>query len=66
MTQAAIQVDAAVYGTQSCPLTRGIREWLGEHEVPYDFFDIENDAGAEERVRQDEQRSAQISDGYGG
>ncbi len=52
MTQAAIQVDTAVYGTQSCPLTRGIREWLGEHEVPYDFFDIENDADAEERVRQ--------------
>ena len=51
MTRAAIQVDTAVYGTKSCPLTRGIREWLGEHDIPYDFYDIESDEGAEERVR---------------
>ena len=46
-----MSVDTAVYGTQRCPLTQGIREWLGEHRVPYDFYDIENDAEAEERVR---------------
>ena len=46
-----MSVDTAVYGTQRCPLTKGIREWLGEHRVPYDFYDIEDDAEAEERVR---------------
>ena len=45
-----MSVNTAVYGTQRCPLTKGIREWLGEHRVPYDFYDIE-DAEAEERVR---------------
>ena len=40
-----------VYGTDWCRLTYGIREYLTNSRVDYDYFDIERDPTADECVR---------------
>ena len=40
-----------VYGTDWCRLTYGIREYLTNSRVDYDYFDIERDPRAAEYVR---------------
>jgi glutaredoxin len=40
--------EIQVYGAAWCGLTRGLREYLTTSRLPYDYFDIERDAQAEE------------------
>jgi glutaredoxin len=40
-----------VYGTDWCRLTFGVREYLINSRVDYDYFDIERDPLADELVR---------------
>ena len=40
-----------VYGTDWCRLTFGVREYLINSRVDYDYFDVERDPAADEFVR---------------
>ena len=39
-----------VYGAHWCPDCRRSKQFLGEHQIPYDWVDIEEDAAAEQFV----------------
>jgi thioredoxin reductase (NADPH) len=39
-----------VYGAYWCPDCRRAKQFLGEHQIPYDWIDIEQDAAAEQFV----------------
>ena len=42
--------DIVVYGAFWCPDCRRSKQFLGEHRIPYQWVNIEEDAGAEQRV----------------
>ena len=42
--------DIAVYGAHWCPDCRRSKQFLGEHQIPYKWIDIEEDAAAEQWV----------------
>lgn len=48
MTQ--INPSVAVYGTDWCPLTRALRNWLDTLGVRFDYHNIERDPEAERAV----------------
>jgi glutaredoxin len=39
-----------VYGTECCRLTVGVREYLADSRLTYDYYDVDRDAGADEFV----------------
>ncbi len=43
--------DVQVYGADWCRLTYGVREYLTNARVAYDYYDIDRDPHAEEFVR---------------
>ena len=40
-----------LYGTQTCPYTRDLREWLELRGADFVEYDVENDRAARERMR---------------
>lgn len=42
--------EITVYGAYWCPDCRRSKTFLGEHQIPYDWVDVEQDAEAEQRV----------------
>lgn len=40
-----------VYGTQDCPATRLVRNYLDKLEIPYTYVDLDTDADAAKQVR---------------
>ena len=42
--------DITVYGAHWCPDCRRSKQFLGEHQIPYNWVDIEEDPGAEKFV----------------
>ena len=42
--------DITVYGAHWCPDCRQSKQFLGEHQIPYHWVDIEEDKNAEEFV----------------
>ncbi len=40
-----------VYGASWCPDVKRSRALLDSHSIEYDYFDVEEDAAAEQRVR---------------
>ena len=42
--------EITVYGAHWCPDCRRSKQFLGEHQIPYEWVDIEEDAAAEEFV----------------
>ena len=42
--------DIVVYGAFWCPDCRRSKQFLGEHQIPYEWVNIEEDADAERRV----------------
>lgn len=40
-----------LYGTESCPYTRDLREWLEMRRTEFTEYDVESDPGARERMR---------------
>ena len=42
--------DIALYGAHWCPDCRQSKQFLGEHQIPYTWVDIEADKEAEEFV----------------
>lgn len=44
------QADITVYGTYWCPDCRRSKQFLGEHQIPYQWIDIEQDKEAEQFV----------------
>ena len=42
--------DINVYGAHWCPDCRRSKQFLGEHQIPYEWIDIEEDAAAEKLV----------------
>jgi len=42
--------DISVYGTYWCPDCRQSKQFLGEHQIPYNWVDIDEDKGGEEFV----------------
>ncbi|MGE5255284.1 MAG: FAD-dependent oxidoreductase [Hyphomicrobiales bacterium] len=45
-----VLADITVYGAHWCPDCRRSKMFLGEHQVPYNWVDIEEDAGAQRLV----------------
>jgi thioredoxin reductase (NADPH) len=45
--RAMAQTEITVYGTYWCPDCRRSKQFLGEHQVPYNWVDIEQDKAAE-------------------
>jgi thioredoxin reductase (NADPH) len=41
-----------VYGAHWCPDCRTSKQFLGEHQIPYQWVDIEEDKTAEQRIIQ--------------
>ena len=50
MTQT--QPEIKLYGANWCPDCKRSKAFLGEHRVPYEYIDIEDDAEAQEYVQQ--------------
>ncbi len=46
------KADITVYGAHWCPDCRGSKQFLGEHQIPYNWVDIEEDSEAEQFVIQ--------------
>lgn len=46
------QYDITVYGAHWCPDCRRSKMFLGEHQIPYNWVDIEEDPAAQQRVIQ--------------
>jgi thioredoxin reductase (NADPH) len=44
------QADIIVYGAHWCPDCRRSKQFLGEHQIPYTYIDIEEDKQAEQEV----------------
>jgi len=44
------QADIIVYGAHWCPDCRRSKQFLGEHQIPYTWIDIEEDKQAEQEV----------------
>ncbi len=44
------QTDIIVYGAHWCPDCRTSKQFLGEHQIPYQWIDIEEDKAAEQIV----------------
>ena len=44
------QADIIVYGAHWCPDCRRSKQFLGEHQIPYDWVDIEEDEPGQRRV----------------
>ena len=44
------KADIIVYGAHWCPDCRRSKQFLGEHQIPYNWIDIEEDATAEQFV----------------
>ncbi len=44
------QTDITVYGAHWCPDCRRSKQFLGEHQIPYNWINIEEDARAEQFV----------------
>jgi glutaredoxin len=42
--------DIQVYGADWCGLTRGLREYLTNSRLDYDYFDVDRDDGAAQFV----------------
>ena len=42
--------EVVVYGAFWCPDCRRSKQFLGEHQIPYQWVNIEEDADAEQRV----------------
>ena len=42
--------DIIVYGAHWCPDCRRSKQFLGEHQIPYTWVDIEEDPAAEQLV----------------
>jgi thioredoxin reductase (NADPH) len=42
--------EITVYGAHWCPDCRQSKQFLGEHQIPYNWVDIEEDKEAEEFV----------------
>jgi glutaredoxin 3 len=40
-----------LYGTESCPYTRDLREWLEMRRTEFTEYDVENDPEARARMR---------------
>lgn len=40
-----------IYGASWCSFSRGFRNYLQSREIPFEFFDVEKDPGAEEAAR---------------
>ena len=49
--RAAVTTRIKVYGTDWCHSTFGVREYLMNARLDYDFFDIDRDPSADEFVR---------------
>ncbi len=47
--------DIRVYGTHWCPDCRRSKQFLGEHQIPYEWIDIEENAAAERWVMEKNQ-----------
>ena len=48
--------DITVYGAHWCPDCRRSKQFLGEHQIPYNWVDIEQDSKAEESMDGDPRR----------
>ena len=46
------KADITVYGAHWCPDCRRSKQFLGEHQIPYNWVDIEEDSKAEQFVIQ--------------
>ena len=44
------QAEITVYGTYWCPDCRRSKQFLGEHQIPYDWIDIDEDQAAAQFV----------------
>ena len=44
------QANIVVYGAHWCPDCRRSKQFLGEHQIPYTWLDIEEDKQAEQEV----------------
>jgi len=52
MVQPEIKPDIKFYGAHWCPDCRRSRTFLGEHRVPYQYFDVDQDTEAQAYVQQ--------------
>ncbi len=52
MVQPEIKSDIKFYGAHWCPDCRRSRTFLGEHRVPYQYFDVDQDTEAQAYVQQ--------------
>ena len=52
MVQPEIKSDIKFYGAHWCPDCRRSRKFLGEHRVPYQYFDVDQDTEAQAYVQQ--------------
>jgi len=52
MVQPDIKSDIKFYGAHWCPDCRRSRKFLGEHRVPYQYFDVDQDTEAQAYVQQ--------------
>jgi thioredoxin reductase (NADPH) len=44
--------EITVYGAHWCPDCRRSKQFLGEHQIPYNWVDIEQDKGGEKIVKE--------------
>ena len=57
--------NITLYGAYWCPDCRRSKQFLGEHQIPYNWIDIEEDPAGEKFVIEDECTFLFCSIGYG-